>query len=77
MNEITVIFGQRGRTTVPLPLRRQLGWQAGDVLHFRLEGSELLISRVEPAKALAAKPPDLTKILAQLVFALMGGDADG
>lgn len=31
------ILGKRGRTTVPYPLRKELGFQPGDVVSFTLE----------------------------------------
>jgi AbrB family looped-hinge helix DNA binding protein len=56
MNSIPVIFGKKGRTTIPRPLRRKLGWQAGDTLRFRLEGDNVVITR-EHAIAPADGPP--------------------
>ena len=45
MEDIPVIFGKRGRTTIPLPLRRKLGWQAGDTIRFRMDSGRVIISR--------------------------------
>jgi AbrB family looped-hinge helix DNA binding protein len=42
-----VIFGKKGRTTIPLPLREKLGWQAGDTISFRLDGDRVIITRQE------------------------------
>jgi len=86
MDSKPVIFGKRGRTTIPLPLRRRLGWQAGDTIRFRLDGDRVVISRVVPCSNAQAVPgmptpaaaaPDLVKLLAQLVFALTGGGGSG
>ena len=82
MKDIPVIFGKDGRTTIPLPLRRQLGWQAGDTIRFRLEGGKVVISRehtaqAEPAVNLAAELPQLLRALALLASLLLGGVPDG
>jgi len=82
VNSKPVIFGKRGRTTIPLPLRRQLGWQAGDTIRFRLDGDRVIISReISCDKPQAQQPvaaaPDVLKLLVQLVFALTGGGGSG
>jgi AbrB family looped-hinge helix DNA binding protein len=81
VKDISVIFGKKGRTTIPLPLRRKLGWQAGDTIRFRLEGDKVIISRdipmKEPAAKPAAEPSAFSKVLAQLVLALLGGGRHG
>ena len=68
------ILGKHGRTTIPLALRRRLGWQSGDPIRFRLEAGQVIITR-ETGRA--AEAPDLAKLLAQLVFALTGGGGNG
>jgi len=86
MQGISVIFGKKGRTTIPLPLRRRLGWQAGDTIRFRLEGDKVVISREvsherpmpeHPAVKLAAELPGLAILLAQLAPLVFGGDGSG
>ena len=82
MDSKPIIFGKRGRTTIPLPLRRKLGWQAGDTIRFRLDGDRVIISREisrdkPQAQQPAAVAPDLVKLLAQLVFVLTGGGGSG
>ena len=72
MKDIPVIFGKKGRTTIPLPLRRRLGWQAGDLLHFSLDGGRVIVTRAH-AKAHAANE----KQRPQVVVLLIGGDPDG
>ena len=73
--KILKLFGQRGRTTIPLPIRKKLGWQAGDLLAFHEKGGAVIITR-EYAQVPAKKMPT-AKTLAQLVFALIGGEGDG
>jgi len=51
MNNIHVIFGKRGRTTIPLPMRKKLGWQAGDTMRFRLHGDKVVITREHAVKS--------------------------
>jgi AbrB family looped-hinge helix DNA binding protein len=84
--EKPVIFGKKGRTTIPLPLRRKLGWQAGDTLRFHLDGDRVVISREvshkrpsreHPAVMLAAELPALAQLLAQLAPMVFGGADDG
>ena len=86
MKDIPVIFGKKGRTTIPLPLRRKLGWQAGDTIRFHLEGDKVVISREisheRPAVKLAAELPALAQILTQYAFAqlaplVFGGGGSG
>ena len=81
-----VIFGKRGRTTIPLPLRRGLGWQAGDTIRFRLDGGKVIITRevrqehpvqAHPAVTLAAELPKLAQMLAQLAPLVFGGGGSG
>jgi len=64
VKDFPVIFGKRGRTTIPLPLRRKLGWQAGDLLIFSLDGDRVVIMR-EHAKATAAS--ERPKVLVLLI----------
>ena len=77
MMEKPVIFGKKGRTTIPLPMRRKLGWKAGDTIRFRLDGDKVIISRDRPPAQPAEQPPDLAKALALFVFSLLGGGASG
>jgi len=88
VNSKPVIFGKRGRTTIPLPLRRKLGWQAGDTIRFRLDGDRVVISRdrpptqerpapEHPAVKLAAELPGLAILLAQLAPLVFGGGGSG
>ena len=64
---IPVIFGKRGRTTIPLALREKLGWQAGDTINFRLKGDAVIVTRVRE------KP----KPRPRLFVLLIGGGGDG
>ena len=78
MNCNPVIFGKRGRTTIPLPLRRKLGWQAGDVIRFRLEDDRVIISRdkVLPQEYHAPKPvAELPRFVQALALLFGGGDS--
>ena len=78
MKDIPVIFGQKGRTTIPLPLRRRLGWQAGDTIRFRLEGDRVIISRDRPTAPPARRPATQTHSALPLILALLlGGGDDG
>ena len=82
MNSKPVIFGKRGRTTIPLPLRKRLGWQAGDTIRFCLDGDKVIISRenavqADPMVNLAAELPRLLRVLAQLAPLLLGGGGSG
>jgi AbrB family looped-hinge helix DNA binding protein len=93
MNGKPVIFGKKGRTTIPLPLRRKLGWQAGDTIRFRLDGDRGIVSRdkpparehpapehpaqVHPAMKLAAELSGLAQLLAQLAPLVFGGGGSG
>ena len=73
MNNIPVIFGKRGRTTIPIAMRRNLGWQAGDTICFRLGGDRVVITRAHAHVPVAARKKPRSKLL----MLLMGGDADG
>ena len=74
--KILKLFGQRGRTTIPLPIRKKLGWQAGDLLAFQMKGGAVIITREYTAQAPEEKPPTI-KGLRRLVLRLIGGDGDG
>jgi AbrB family looped-hinge helix DNA binding protein len=77
VNNIHVILGQRGRTTIPLPLRKRLGWQPGDALRFRSEGNSVTIFRAAAAEKPAPTTlPEPAKSLILLLLQGMGGDAD-
>jgi len=73
--KILKLFGQRGRTTIPLPIRKKLGWQVGDLLAFHEKGGAVIITR-EYAPASAEKTPAAKGIL-QLLLLLIGGEGDG
>jgi AbrB family looped-hinge helix DNA binding protein len=78
VKDIPVIFGKKGRTTIPLPLRRKLGWQAGDTIRFRLDGDRVIISRDRPQ----AQPPQRSaaparSVLPLILALLLGGADDG
>ena len=77
--EKPVIFGKKGRTTIPLSLRRKLGWQAGDTIRFRLDGDKVIISRdrPQPQAPPADNPREQAQNLARLLFAMLGVIADG
>ena len=86
MNSVPVIFGRKGRTTIPLPLREKLGWQDGDTIRFRLDGDRVVVTReisrerpaqVHPAVALAAELPALAQLLARLAPLVFGGGGGG
>jgi len=70
------LFGQRGRITIPKPMRDKLGWQAGDLLAFREKGGAVIITR-EYAQAPAGRPVAAKEVLRQLVLLLIGGDGNG
>ena len=76
MNGKPVIFGKKGRTTIPLPLRRKLGWQAGDIIRFRLDGDRVIISRDGPQAQPKAAPNDLAGTVLPLILALLLGGVD-
>ncbi len=67
MKDVPVILGQRGRTTIPLPLRRKLGWQPGDTINFRLKGDAVIVT------CLREKPKPRPRLLVLLI----GGGGDG
>ena len=78
MESKPVIFGQRGRTTIPLPLRRKLGWQAGDTIRFRLDGDRVIISRdkILPQEYHVPKPvAELPRFMQALALLFGGGDS--
>ena len=79
MKDIPVIFGKKGRTTIPLPLRRKLGWQAGDTIRYRLDGERVVISRDRPPAQPKAAPSNLagTAFLPLVLALLLGGADDG
>jgi len=83
MKDIPVIFGKKGRTTIPQPLREKLGWQAGDTIRFRLDGDKVIISRdrpqpqEHPAVKLAVELPGLAILLAHLAPLVFGGGGSG
>ena len=70
------LFGQRGRTTIPQPIREKLGWQAGDLLAFHMKGGAVIITR-EYAQTPAGKPAAAKDKFLQLVLLLIGGDGSG
>jgi len=76
MKDIPVIFGKKGRTTIPLPLRRKLGWQAGDTIRFRLDGDRVVISRDRPPAQPAQRPAAPSRSALPLILALLLGGAD-
>ena len=75
MKDIPVIFGKRGRTTIPLPLRRRLGWQPGDTIRYRLDGDRVVITRDRPQARPKAAPDDPAGTLLPLFLALLIGGA--
>jgi len=79
MKDIPVIFGKRGRTTIPLPLRRKLGWQAGDTIRFQLEGDQVVISRDKllSQEYQAPKPVAELPRFVQVLALLFGGGGSG
>lgn len=74
--KILKLFGQRGRITIPLPMRKKLGWQAGDLLAFHEKGGAVIITR-EYAQVPAVKAPAAKDTLLRLVLLLTGGERDG
>ena len=76
---ISRILGKKGRTTIPLPLRRKLGWQAGDTIRFRLEGDRVVISRdkILPQGYHAPKPVAELPRFVQALALLFGGGGSG
>jgi len=70
------LFGQRGRTTIPQPIREKLGWQAGDLLAFHMKGGAVIITR-EYAQAPAGKAAAAKDKFLQLVLLLIGGEGSG
>ena len=67
VKDIPVIFGKKGRTTIPLPIRKRLGWQAGDTICFRQKGNAVMITRAHAKK----KPKPKWFML------VIGGNGDG
>lgn len=43
--DATVVLGQQGRLVIPAEVRAALGLAAGDQLHLRLEGHQLVLER--------------------------------
>lgn len=41
------ILGKKGRTTIPFPLRKELGLQPGDIVSFTLENDSVKVRREE------------------------------
>ena len=76
---VNVVFGQRGRITIPQPLLRRLGWQAGDTIRFRLDGDRVIISRdkVLPDEYHAPKPVAVLPRFVQALALLFGGGGRG
>ncbi|MCL1952748.1 MAG: AbrB/MazE/SpoVT family DNA-binding domain-containing protein [Oscillospiraceae bacterium] len=74
--EIQKQLGQRGRVTIPLPMREKLGWQAGDLLAFREKGGKVTVTR-EYARPPTAKAPAAKDLILQLVLLVTGGERDG
>jgi len=70
---ISKILGQRGRMTIPDPLRRKLGWQAGDLLHFSLDSGRVIISRQEEIRRQEAEPAEDKARPAVMVLLIGGG----
>jgi AbrB family looped-hinge helix DNA binding protein len=73
---ILKLFGQRGRITIPLPMREKLGWQVNDLLAFREKGGAVIITREYTPQAPADQPPAAKGIL-QLLLLLIGGGGHG
>jgi len=76
MKDIPVIFGMKGRTTIPQPLREKLGWQAGDTIRYRLDGDRVVISRDRLQVQPKAAPNFPAGALVPLILALLLGGAD-
>ena len=79
MDDIPVIFGKRGRTTIPKPLREKLGWQAGDTIRFRIDSGRVIISRDKrlPQEYQAPKPIAELPRFVQALALLFGGGGRG
>jgi len=45
----TVVLGRQGRLVVPVEMRAELGLEAGDRLHVRVEDGRLVLERPEAA----------------------------
>jgi len=73
MNAINVIFGKRGRTTIPIAMRRKLDWQSGDTIRFWLDGDRVVITREHAHVPVATRKKPRSKLLALLI----GGDGNG
>ena len=72
---ILKLFGQRGRITIPQPMREKLGWQAGDLLAFQEKGGAVIITR-EYAQAPTGRTPAAKDALLRLVLLLIGGEGN-
>ena len=79
MKDIPVIFGKKGRTTIPLPMRRRLGWQAGDTIRYRLDGDRVIVSRdkILPQEYQAPRPVAQLPRFVQVIALLFGGGGRG
>ena len=45
MDATTVTMGKQGRVVIPAEIRERLGLHAGDLLHLRLAGTQLVLER--------------------------------
>ena len=43
-------IGERGRTTIPKPIREAAGLHEGDVIAFEIEGDRLLVRKMVPER---------------------------
>jgi hypothetical protein len=79
VKDIPIIFGKRGRTTIPLPMRRRLGWQAGDTIRYRLDGDRVIVSRDKVLSQEYQVPRPVAELprFVQAIALLFGGGGRG
>ena len=51
---VCVFLGTKGRTTIPLPIRKRLGLRPGDLLSYTLEGDSIILRREQICSKCAA-----------------------
>ena len=69
--DATLVLGQQGRLVIPVDMRSALGLAAGDRLHLRVVGTQIVIERpadaVTELRRLAAKVPQSRSLVEELL----------